>query len=169
MTIWMRPAAAVGVLSRFVLSVARPSGSEPLDPPLPAYNLPPRPSTCATHHPNSRSFGPTSRGPATILAPIRPNSSRRRPSIGCEPDPPARRLLRRVFLSQTPRQKPRSRRDVAEHFVKRHDNVLRDIDELLHSSDVRDGWLGKPGRNPKKTRTQPFSTAPWVKPAEHGD
>jgi hypothetical protein len=96
-TIWMRPAAAVGVLSRFVLSVARPSGSEPLDPPLPAYNLPPRPSTCATHHPNSRSFGPTSRGPATILAPIRPNSSRRRPSIGCEPDPPARRLLRRVF------------------------------------------------------------------------
>jgi hypothetical protein len=60
-------------------------------------NLPPRPSTCATHHPNSRSFGPTSRGPATILAPIRPNSSRRRPSIGCEPDPPARRLLRRVF------------------------------------------------------------------------
>jgi hypothetical protein len=35
-----------------------------------------------------------------------------------------------------------SSRIVAEVFEKRHDNVLRDIDALIHSSELRDGSTG---------------------------
>jgi hypothetical protein len=77
------------------------------------------------------------------------------PPCGCEP--PARPrddFLQAVFLSQTPAPKPRSRRDVAEHFEKRHADVLRNIDELLHSSDVRDGWQtrAEPEKEPEKDK-----------------
>jgi Rha family phage regulatory protein len=32
-------------------------------------------------------------------------------------------------------------RDVARHFEKRHDNVLRDIEAICHASELRDGWF----------------------------
>jgi phage regulator Rha-like protein len=36
-------------------------------------------------------------------------------------------------------------RDVAEHFEKRHDHVLRNIENIRHASDVRNGRDGKQG------------------------